>query len=269
MKTMMTAFAAMTLAVGVTACSEAADTEAEAPATTTGLAGTWKANIDSAEFENSNNNYLIADGQYTCNSCLPPFSIAADGEWQTVDRPGVDAIKVTVVDDMTIESASRLGEKELGKSVWTVGEGGDTMTINWTNMDGDEMVEGSTNYSLAAAGPDGAHAASGEWAVSDLGEMSDAGLLFSYAIDGDTITSTGNSGGYTAVLGGEAVVPEGDETGGMIAVEKTGDNTYRETYTRDGEVINVLDMTVDGATLSAVGTDPRDGSVIRWTATRQ
>lgn len=269
MKKMMTALAVATLAMGVTACGGAADTEAVVAAETGSIAGTWKANLDSAEFENSNNNYTIADGEYTCNSCLPPFSVTADGEWQTVDRPGIDGIKVNIVDDMTIESASRLGDEEKGRSTWTVGEDGDSMTIAWTNLDGDEVVEGSTMYSRVEAGPDGSHAASGEWAVSDLGEMTDAGLLFTYAIDGDTITSTGNGGGYTAVLGGEAVTPEGDDSGGMIAVEKISDNVYRETYSRDGETVNVLELTVDGDTLSGVSTDPRDDSVVRWNATRQ
>lgn len=268
MKTMTTTLAALTLALGVSACTGAADEEA-ATADGGSIAGVWKANVDSAEFENDVNKYVIADGTFTCESCIPAYSVTADGEWQSVDRPGVDGIKVTIIDDNRLESASRLGDKELGKSLWTVGEDGQSMTINWTNMDGEEVTEGSTMYTRAAAGPDGSHAASGDWTVSDIGEMSEAALLFTYSLEGDTISSSGNGGGYTATLGGEAVTPEGDESGGVIAVEKIGDNAYRETYSRDGEVVNVLEMTIDGDTLSAVSTDPRDDSVVRWTATRQ
>ncbi|MBV7264583.1 hypothetical protein [Erythrobacter ani] len=269
MNKMMTALAVMTLATSLTACGGAADTDAVVAAETASLAGTWKANLESAEFENANRNYTIADGEYACNHCLPPFSVTANGEWQTVDRPGMDSMKINIVDDNTIETASRLGDKDLGNSTWTVGDDGNSVTITWTNLDGQEVVEGTTNYNRVAAGPDGAHAASGEWEVAELTNQSDAGLVFSYEIDGDTITSTGNSFGYTATLGGEPVKPEGDESGGMIAVEKTGENTYRETYTRDGEVVDVLEMTVEGDTISAVSTDPRDDSVVRWTATRQ
>ena len=268
MKKMMTAVAAASLAIGLTACTGEASGDG-ASASDGGLSGTWRLNIDSAQFENAVSSYLIADGEYTCNSCLPPFSVAADGEWQTVDRPGVDSLKYEIVDDMTIASASRMGEEDLGTSTWTVSEDGQSMTISWTNLDGDEEVSGSTTYDRQAAGPDGAHAASGDWTVATVGEMSEAGLVFTYSIEGDTITTTGNGDGYTATLGGEAVTPEGDETGGMLAVEQTGDNSYRETYSRDGEVINVLDMTVDGDTLTAVSTDPRDGRTVNWTATRQ
>lgn len=265
----MTAMCAASLALGVAACSgDPGGTSAEATAAAS-LDGTWRANLDSAEFENDTSSWTIVDGQYTCNSCIPPFSAAVTGDWVTVDRPGVDAVKYTVVDAMTVTSASRLGDKELGNSTWTVSEDGQTLTMNWTNLDGDEAVEGSTIYTRAAAGPEGSHAVSGEWNVASLGEMSDAGLLFSYAIDGDTIVSSGNGGGYTATLGGDPVTPEGDETGGMIAVEKVSDTVYRETYTRDGEVLNVVELTVEGDTLRGVGTDPRDNSTVRWTATRQ
>jgi len=269
MRKMMTAMAAMTLAMGLAACAEES-AEPTATATESGsLAGTWKADVASAEAENDVDSYVFADGTYTCNSCKPPFSVTANGEWQEIDRPGVDALKVTMVDDMTISSASRRDDKQLGESTWTVSEDGQTMTIAWTNMDGEETTEGTTVLQRAAAGPDGSHAASGDWELKEIGQMSDAALTFSYEIDGDTIVSTANSGGYTAVLGGEAVTPEGDETGGVVKVEKTGENTYRETYMRDGEVINVLDMTVEGDTLKGVSTDPRDDSVFRWTAMRQ
>ena len=263
MKKFVTALAASTLLLGVAACGETAAPEAG------GLAGTWKVNLDSAEFENSVNSYTVADGTYTCNHCLPPFSVAADGEWQSVDRPGFDGLKLTVVDDSTFETSSRDGKEVLGESVWSVSEDGQTMTVNWTNFGGDETTNGSTTYSRAADGPDGSHAVSGEWTVAEIGEMSEAAMTWSYTIEGDTITSSGNNGGYTATLGGDAVTPEDDDTGGVLAVEKTGDNSYRETYSRDGEVINTLDLTVDGDTLSGVSTDPRDGSVVSWTATRQ
>lgn len=264
MKNTMTAVAAVTLAMTITACSgEATETEAA------GLEGTWRVNIESAEFEDDSNSYLIADGQYTCNSCLPPYSVAADGEWQSVDRPGLDGVKIAVVDDFTVSAATRMGEEELGNSTWTVSEDGQSMTIEWTSLDGDEVVEGSTMYTRIADAPEGAHAVSGDWSVSGMGEMSEAGLTFSYTIDGDTITSSGNGGGYTATLGGEAVTPEGDETGGLIAVEQVSDNVYRETYSRDGEVFNITELTVDGDTLSGSSSSPRDGSSVTWTATRQ
>lgn len=263
MKKLMTAAIAATLAFGVAACGEMAETEAA------GISGTWKANIESASFENDNRDWLLADGTFDCRSCQPPYQVAANGEWQTVDRPGYDGQMIEIVDDNTVKGAIRKGEDELGNSTWSVSEDGQTMTITYNDLDGDEPVTGSTNFTRTAAGPDGSHAVSGQWTVSDVADISDAGLTFSYTLDGDTLTSAGNSGGYAAVLGGDPVTPADDDTGGMLAVEQVSDNVYRETYTRDGEVLNVTEITVDGDTLSFKSDDPRDGSVVTWTASRQ
>lgn len=269
MKKMMTAMAAMTLATGLAGCAEE-NAETTAAATEgASLAGTWKLDPASAQFENATSSYVIADGEYTCESCDPPYSVAADGEWQEIDRLGIDGAKFAVVDDLTVTSASRMGEEQLGESIWTVSEDGQTMTVNWINMGGDEVVEGSTMYERVAAGPDGAHAASGEWKTVSVGEMSDAGLMVTYEVDGDTITYKGNGSGYTATLGGDPVPLEGDNAEGMIKIEKTGENTYRETYMRDGEAEGTLDLTIEGDTVSAVSTDLSDDSVVRWSATRQ
>ncbi|MFL0356986.1 hypothetical protein ACI5KX_10975 [Erythrobacter sp. GH1-10] len=269
MKKMMTALAAMTLVVGVSACGARTDGDSAATASAGTIAGTWMIDLDSAEWENSDSNYVIADGEYTCNSCIPPYSIPADGEWQSVDRPGVDEIKVSVVDDMTIETATRFEGEDLGNSTWTVSEDGDSMTIAWNNLDGDTPVSGETNLVRAAEGPDGAHAASGQWSPAEVSSMSEEGRTVTISLDGDTISLRGNGGGYTATLGGDAVTIDGDNSGTLVAVEKTGDNTYRETFTRDGETTGVNDWTVDGDTVTVVATDPRDDSKVTWSATRQ
>ena len=264
MKKLLTAAAAVSLAFGVTACGETA----EAPAAT-GISGTWKANIETANFENDNRDWVLADGTFDCRSCNPPYQVTADGEWQTVDRPGYDSQMIEVVDDSTVKGAVRFEGRDLGSSTWTVSEDGQTMTISYEDVDGDEPVTGSTTFARTAAGPDGAHAVSGEWTVSDVSDISDSGLVFEMSVDGDQYSSKGNGSSYTATLGGDPVLIEGSEAGVMVAVEQTGDNSYRETFSLDGETTNVTDITVDGDTMSFSSSDPRDGSVVTWTASRQ
>lgn len=269
MKKMMTALAAMTLVMGVTACNGADEGDSTAAASAGTLAGTWTVNLDSAQWENSNSKYLIADGQYTCDSCLPPYSFAADGKWQKVDRPGIDEAMVTVVDDNTIEFASRFAGKDEGKSKWVVSENGQSITIEWTNYEAGGTVTGKSNLTRAAAGPEGSHPASGEWTPQNVSEISEEGRTVTVALEGETITFSGTGGGYTATLGGEAVVIEGDNSGTMVAIAKTGDNTYRETFTRGGETTGVNDWTVAGDTVTVVASDPRDNSKVNWTANRK
>jgi len=267
MKRLITAaFAASTLVLGVTACSEGAETEAAAEAGS--IAGNWRVNVDSAQFENDNRDYVLADGTFNCNSCLPPYSVTADGTWQTIDRPGADGQMIEIVDDNTVKMATRLGDKELGNSTWTVSEDGQTLTLEFNDLSGDEPVAGKGSFTRTAAGPDGAHAVSGKWTSAGIESIDEAGLIFSYGLDGDQITNSGNGNGYTATLGGEAVAVEGSNSNVMVAVERT-DTGYRETYTRDGEVLSITELSVDGDTLSGVSTDPRDNSTVRWTASRQ
>ncbi|WP_338240376.1 hypothetical protein [Aurantiacibacter hainanensis] len=267
---MMTAIAAITLTMGVAACGETAEVETEETVASDGtITGEWLADVDSAEFENDNRNYILADGTFECLSCIPPYEVNANGEWQSVDRPGVDSVMVEVVDDSTVRSAFRLGEEELGSTTWTVSEDGQTLTSEFNDTSGDEPVSGSETFTRTAEGPEGSHAMSGEWTLADVGEISDAGLRFSYSLDGDQYTSTGNGSSYTATLGGEPVAIEGNDANVMVAVEEIGENSYRETYMRDGETLSVTEITINGDTMSAVNTNQRNGSIVRYNATRQ
>lgn len=269
MKKLLLAASAAALSLGVVACSETGDSDDTVVADAGSLTGTWQVDLDSASWENDVSTYLLADGQYTCESCIPPYSVPADGAWHDVDRPGIDSQMVQIVDDNTVTMASRRAGEDTGSSTFTISEDGQSATVNFVDMDGDETVEGTATFTRVSDGPEGAHAMSGGWTIGELSDMNDAGLTFSYAVDGDQYTSTGNGTSYTATLGGEAVAIEGNAAGVMVAVERMGDNGYRETYTLDGEVTSVTELTVDGDTLSGSSNDPRDGSSVSWTATRQ
>ncbi|WP_120075645.1 hypothetical protein [Aurantiacibacter odishensis] len=269
MKKIVTAVVAASLCAGLTACGDSAEVETEEATSDGTLTGQWMVNVDSAEFENETRDYLIADGVWECRSCTPPYQVTADGEWQTIDRPGTDGAMIEVVDDNTVRTAFRLGEEELGSSVWTVSEDGQTLTVEFTDTAGDETVTGSETYTRTRAGPDGAHAVSGQWTHSGDINVSDAGLRFSYSVDGDQYSYTGNGSRFAATIGGEPVPIEGSNSNTMVAVEEIGPNSYRETYSRDGEVLSIAEMTVDGDTMSGVSMDQRDNSTVRYTATRQ
>lgn len=259
-----TMVAAIALASGTLACGDTA----EAPTSTVSIEGSWLADPESFEFEGAEDTFVLADGKFSCESCETPFSIPADGGWHEVDQPGFDAQMVEVVDERTIKGARREDGQDLGDATWTVSEDGQSLAIAWRDISGDEPVSGTTNFSRTSDGPEGSHLVSGSWTVAGLSEMSDTGRVGSYEIDGDTITATWNNGSYTAQIGGDAVSPEGDDRG-MISVERTGENSYRETYSVDGEERNTLDLTVDGDMLRYVSTNLTDGSTVSWTATRK
>lgn len=270
MKTTLTAFAAITLALGTAACS-GTETNETGAATTAGnsIAGTWRGDPATAQSENSISDYTLIDGEFTCNSCIPSYSTMADGQWKPMDRPGYDEMMVTVVDDKTVKSAVRLKGRELGNSTWTVSNDGSTLTQSFVNLDADETTEGSVSMSRTADAPAGAHAMSGGWQLAEYGEISEAALLFTYTLEGDTLSAKSNAESWSATLGGDAVPIKGNNAGTTVKVEKVGDSMYRETFTLDGEVVSISEVTIDGDTMNVVSTDPRDKSVFRYTATRQ
>ncbi len=268
MKSWKGALCAASLSLALAACA-GADEATEAEATTVGtFEGTWVGQTDSLQ-DDEVRNYLIADGTYTCNHCTPAYSVPASGEFESVERPGADGVMVKLVDDMTVEFAVRNEGEELSKGTWMVSEDGGTMTVTSTDLNLDEPVSSTTTLTRVSAGPEGSHAVSGEWKFAGLTDMEEAARTFTFAIDGDQLTQTGQQGSMTMTIGGEPVTPEWSTTGAATAVEKISDNTYLFTTTMDGEVVGTTEMSVEGDTLTGKGTDPRTGSTSSWTAKRK
>lgn len=270
MKNTMTAFAAITLLLGTAGCNGADKSGAETAAFEGGsIAGTWRGDPATAQAENSDSNYTLIDGNFTCTSCIPPYSVVADGQWKPMDRPGYDEMMVQIVDDKTVKTSIRLKGRELANSTWTVNGDGSRMTQSFVNFDAGETTEGSMSMTRTADAPAGAHAMSGGWKLAEYGEISEAALLVTYTLEGDMLSANGLAESWSAKLGGDAVPIKGNNAGTTVKVEKVSDNMYRETYTLDGAVVSVSEMTIDGDTMTVVTTDPRDKSVFRYSAKRQ
>ncbi len=75
MKKMMTAFAAISLAMGVAACGDNDEAEVVEAASDGTISGDWLADVDSAQIENDNRDYMLSDGTFACNSCTPPYEV--------------------------------------------------------------------------------------------------------------------------------------------------------------------------------------------------
>ncbi|HEU4650284.1 MAG TPA: hypothetical protein VFS49_02615 [Croceibacterium sp.] len=273
-RTIGTALAAASL-LTLAACSqpaqEAPTEEAEA-ASAEGIEGKWKSDIASTQIERKPDVFLIKDGQYVCSSCNPPLTTPADGKFHAVaDRPYYDSMAVTVVDDRTVKFERRKGDRDVGNSTWQVSADGNTLNVDFVDKTAATPVTGKATSTRVAAAPAGAHAASGTWKANPVSSMSDEGLTFSYDVDGDTIRNTAGDGtGYEAKIGGPDVPIQGDISGLVVAVTRPSENTFVETYKRDGKVVGVATMTIgaDGK-LSGVYENKMQGSTMRYTATKQ
>lgn len=268
---------AAALALTMSACNRqdapAGNEAAAEAATADALNGMWKADLASLKFEGKPDDYLIQGGTYTCSTCIPPLTVAADGAFHPVaDRPYYDSMSVKAVDARTAEIRRRKGDKEVSSATLQVSEDGNVLTTKFTDATtpNSPPIVGSGTAKRAGPAPAGAHAVSGKWTQDRIGEYSEEALNITYRLDGNSVTSTSQGQSWTAEIGGPAVAVKGDTGGTTVAVAREGTNGLRETYTRGGKEVGIVTVvpSPDGKSFLFTNTDPRDGSKTSWTATK-
>ena len=257
------------------AASNEAASNAEAPAAASGdlLSGTWKADIDSVQFDQKPDEFLVADGKYSCKSCVPSYTVAADGGFHPVKLPYADSIAVKIVDDHKLVRTAKKDGRQTGEMTLTVSDDGNTLTGNFvdTSTPNGPAGKGTFIETRVAPGPAGAHAVSGQWKPSKLQDFNAEALSFTFKLDGNTLHSSGGTGtSFDAPLDGIDVPIKGDVSGTTASVKKTGDNSFQETDKRDGKVVGVFDFSVDANGKGhGVFENKEDGSKVTYTATKQ
>jgi hypothetical protein len=253
--------------------NEATAAPEAAAADLSALNGTWKTDRESVKFEQKPDEYLLKDGTYSCNTCIPPLTAAADGQFHAVaDRPYYDSLSIKAVDDKTVEFHRKKGDREVSSSVITVSADGNSATAKFhdaTTADA-PPIDGQSSLKRVGPAPAGAHAISGQWIPEKVNDYSDAALSATYKIDGNKVTWSGQGQTDTAEIGGPAVPVTGDIGGTTVQVADDGAGGLKETFSRDGKVVNetVTTVAADGKSATWVSSDPRDGSKVTGTASK-
>lgn len=273
--TTCTAIAAA-MVLTLSACNQqetANDGAALETASVDALNGTWKTDLASLKYEGVSNEFVLQDGTYKCNSCIPPLTVAADGKFHAVaDRPYFDSMSVKTVDDRTVESHFRKGDKEVSSRTLQVSEKGDALIMKSVDATSPNAPPIETTTALRRAGPApaGAHAISGQWTIESTPYYSDEALNVTYRVNGNNVTMNWQGRRYTAELGGPAVAMQGDTGGTTVAVSREGANGVRETFTRAGKQVrvNTIVPSPDGRSITYTMTDTRVGSKTTWTGSK-
>lgn len=234
--------------------------------------GTWKFDLASAQVEEEPDVFLLKEGSYSCSTCVPPLKLVADGAFHPVaDRPYFDSMSVEIVDDKTVKTVRKKGDRVTGETIRTVAPDGKSMMVSFVDSSTPDTapVTGKRTETRVAAAPDGAHAMSGSWKTASFDSMSDEGLTTTFRLDGDTLNMSGGGQSYAAKLDGTDTAIKGDIGGTVVAVERLSDNEFRETFKRDGKPINVNTMTVADGKMTVVSEDKVQKGTSRFTATRQ
>lgn len=240
------------------------------------LDGTWKIDMNKADFSKKPEVYVLMGGMYDCKTCVPAYKVKADGTDQPVTgHPYFDTVAIKVVNDHEIEETDKKDGKVVSTANVSVSADGNTTTVTFSdssNTNGGPPVTGKGESTLVAKGPAGSHAISGSWRISHVDSMSDNATVFTYKVSGDQITSTNPTGQtYTAKLDGTDAPMKGDPGVTSVSVKMIGKNTLEETDKRDGKVVSIWKMTVaaDGKTAKGANIDKLSNRTAEFDITRQ
>ncbi|UAJ11766.1 hypothetical protein [Polymorphobacter megasporae] len=249
---------------------------AVAPATAASkFDGTWKFDIASQQVSTKASVYLLTGGSYTCSTCVPVYTVAADGAFHPIaGNPYYDEVAVVVVDPRTIGWKSRKGGKPMVEFTRVVAADDATQTTTFTDMTAVNgvAVTGKSTDKRAAAGPVGSHAASGSWLDTTAAEVNDAAVLVTLHLDGEAMTFKTPTGvSYTTTIDGPQSPVVGDAGWTTVALKWTAPDTLVETDYRDGKATGVFTyaMAVDGRTIRADQQDLLHGTTSAVTLIKQ
>lgn len=277
-KTAIAAIAAVSL-IALAGCKQGAangnegNASTNASATATGggsIDGTWKTDLSTLQLEAKPDEFMLKNGQFSCSSCTPPFTVAADGALHAVSRPYADHISIKVDDDHDVTRVAQKNGKTTSTVKYSVSADGNTLKISFNDMSGTKPVTGNFVETRVGTAPAGAHAISGSWKSEKPTDVSDAGLTVTFNLDGDTLHMSSPTGqSYDAKIGGGDVPIKGDLGGTTAAVTKSGDS-FVETDKRGGKVVSVTTMTPgsDGK-LHVVNEDRQSGSTAKFDMNKQ
>ena len=237
--------------------------------------GTWKIDMNKAEFPKKPDVFLLQNGMYQCETCAPPIKIKADEQDQTVTGDSYrDTVAIKVISDHEIEETDKKNGKTVGTSKLTVSPDGNTLTFEFSDSSNTNgaPVTGKGEETRAAKGPAGSNAISGSWRMVKIENLSDNATTWTYKVNGDELTMTTLTGqSYTAKLDGTEAPYKGDPGTTSVSVKQMGKNTIEETDKRDGKVISVARITVaaDGKSMTIAWTDKLHGTTGQFLAEKQ
>ena len=212
--------------------------------------GTWKVDLKSEKYISEPVEILLINGEYSCRSCTPPYTIKADGKDHEVSvSPYFDTENITIVDGRTLSRIDKKGGEQVGTIKTWVSEDGKTLHREYTrvNAPGQPAYSGSYTATRISDGPKGSHAVSGTWQENPTESMSENAQSFRFRVEGDMLTMTSPLGdSFTAKMDGTEAPVKGDRGADRVSVKQIDPSTLEQTYKLDGKVVSITKMTVSG-----------------------
>lgn len=236
--------------------------------------GVWKVDIASAQLPDRPMVQSLQNGVYSCSSCVPAYTVPADGQMHKVEGyPYWDEISIRVIDSQTVEIAQSLRERPVGTSQSRVSADNSTVTATWSDTSSPDgtVTSGESTMRRIGAAPSGSHAISGTWGNPSVTRVSDAALIATISLTNTMFSfSVGSGWSYAATLGGPPVPVTGDLAGATAQVRQLPDGSIEETDFINGEATSRMTLTpTNGQSLAIRVEDLKVGTTTSYMAVKQ
>lgn len=237
--------------------------------------GTWVAKLDSVQLPQKPEIYLLQNGTYECESCVPKIKVRADGEDHHVaGSPYFSTVAVQVMAGEGVQITEKKSDKVVYAETDSVSPDGNTLTqkIVDTSAANGEALTGEEMFRRVAERPAGADAISGSWQATALKNISENGLTVTYQSTADGLkASTPGGEGYFAKFDGKEYPVEGAPAHNMVCLKRVNKNTLVETDKLAGRIHYTVRMTVlpDGKTMRVTETDMERGTTTVYTMAKK
>jgi flagellar hook-associated protein FlgK len=234
--------------------------------------GTWKVNLESIQVSGKPNVEEIKDGMYTCSSCVPSFTVKADGTDQPTPVHNLrDHIAIKVVNATTVEYTEKKDGKITSVSRLTVSGDGNKLTQVFTNYTTDKPLKGEFTEKRVAPAAAGAHTVSGAWMQDSMPQFSEAAKLIVLQSTDNGLKMTWYGRVTDAKFDGKEYATQNDPDHTLVTLKKLSDRQFEERDKREGQIFDIVMWTAspDGKTITNVDEDPRHGTKTSMTFDKQ
>jgi hypothetical protein len=234
--------------------------------------GTWKTRTSSVKVTGKPDVMIVADGMYVCSSCVPEVKVKADGADHAVTgHPYYDTVAVAVLSPTSFEVTNKQAGKQIFIVTYTVSGDGKTLNAKFQDYTGAKLATGSFSETRSAAGPAGAHAASGTWQPGPMTAASDTTTTFGYQMTDQQFSMRWNGQSYDAKFDGKQYPVQNDPGQTVVSLKRIDANTVEETDSRQGKVTDEIRLAAaaDGKTINVTDKDVQHDQITTYTLDKQ
>jgi len=217
--------------------------------------GTWRPDPQRPSHPGEPEIAVLANGKYECPTCMPPYTVKADGHDQPLHgNPYYDTIAIAIVDARTITKIGKKDGKISGDTRVTISADGATKTEVQTLIGMAPVpIELTSKFSRVSAAKPGSHLVSGGWQMTEM-DVSNHVEDTTFKVSGGALSMIDRMGrSFTAKFDGTPAPYKGSDEFNGVSLKLIDARTIEESDLNDANVVKISRwaLSPDGQTIHA------------------